>query len=161
MGVAAALVGAAVVSAGVGDGGDFDDFARRNEAYCAEAPSRQCFDRGFVFADADRDGAVTIAEAHRFHDGFRSWGLARRAEMPPADQEALLATLLAVQVVGIDAIFASYDADGDGRLTRAEAAADLRLDDRPMPVLLEDPEAVDWARLRARLGPAALLLGDV
>jgi hypothetical protein len=63
--------------------------------------------------------------------------------------------------LGIDTIFESYDADGNGQLTRDEAAADLRLDARPLPVLLEDPDAVDWTRLRARLGPAAILLADV
>ena len=159
--MAATLIGVAtVVSAEVDDGRGFDDFARRSEAYCAEAPSRRCFDNGFRFADADGDGGVSIVEARRFHDGVRSWSLAHRAEMSPADQQALLAALLIVQAAGVDAIFASYDADEDGRLTRGEAAADLRLDDRPMSVLLDDPNAVDWARLRARLGSAGLLLGD-
>ncbi len=152
---------AAIVVAEVGGGTGFDEFARTSGVYCAEAPSRQCFDRGFAFADRDGSGSVSLAEARRFHDEFRSWGLAHRAEMPAPDQQALLAGLLVVQAVGVDTIFASYDADGDGRLTRSEAAADLRLDDRPMPVLLEDARGVDWARIRARLGPAAILLGDV
>lgn len=161
MGVAAAVGVAAIVAAEVGGETGFDEFARTNGVYCAEAPSRQCFDRGFAFADRDGNGGVSLAEAHRFHDGFRTWGLAHRAAMPAADQQALLAGLLVVQAVGVDAIFASYDVDGDGRLTRSEAAADLRLDDRPMPVLLDDPRAVDWARVRTRLGPAAVLLVDM
>lgn len=161
LGAAATFGVVAVVAAEVGRESGFDEFARTNAVYCAEAPSRQCFDRGFAFADRDGNGTVDLAEARRFHDGFRSWGLAHRAAMPAADQQALLGGLLAVQAVGVDAIFASYDADGDGRLTRGEAAADLRLDDRPMPVLLDDPRGVDWARVRARLGPAAVLLGDV
>jgi hypothetical protein len=76
-------------------------------------------------------------------------------------QQALVASLLVVQLVGIDTIFDSYDADRNGQLTRDEAAADLRFDARPLPVLFEDPDAVDWTRLRARLGPAAILLADV
>ncbi|MBT5416279.1 MAG: hypothetical protein HOK81_16890, partial [Rhodospirillaceae bacterium] len=57
--------------------------------------------------------------------------------------------------VGIDDIVTSYDADGDGKLTQAEALADVTLDDRPLGSLLLDPDAVDREAFANRLGAAA------
>ncbi len=45
-----------------------------------------------------------------------------------------------------------YDTDGDGALTQAEATADLKLDERPVPELVRTRELVDWPRLRQRFG---------
>ena len=66
--------------------------------------------------------------------------------------------LLVIQAVGPDQLFASYDADGDGLLSREEVTADIRLDKRPLPEILSDPSSVDWNGLAARAGDAAPLL---
>jgi hypothetical protein len=63
-----------------------------------------------------------------------------------------------IQTVGPDALFESYDTNRDGALTKEEALADIRLDQRPLPQVLSDPNAVDWRRLTDRAGMAAPLL---
>jgi hypothetical protein len=63
-----------------------------------------------------------------------------------------------IQTVGPDALFESYDTNRDGALTKEEALADIRLDQRPLPQVLSDPNSVDWRRLTDRAGMAAPLL---
>ena len=60
--------------------------------------------------------------------------------------------------VGIDNLIASYDTNGDGFLSKEELLADVKLDQRPLPVVLSDPKSVDWDRLAGRAGVAAPLL---
>ncbi|HWL69739.1 MAG TPA: hypothetical protein VNS22_15325 [Geminicoccus sp.] len=139
----------------------FDRFVRETGPACALKASSACFERIFRFADRDRDGALDLAELEGLQTRGREWLLGHSRELPPADKQAAVLTLLAIDFVGLDHLFASYDADGDGLLTREEVSADLTLDERPVPVLVEDPDAVDWDRLMERLGTGAAVLKDV
>lgn len=139
----------------------FDRFVRETGPACALAASSACFDRIFRFADTDRDGALDLGEAQEMRDHARQWVLAHSGDLRPADRRGAVVTLLAVDYVGIDQLFASYDVDGDGLLTREELSADIRLDDRPVTALVKDPDAVDWDRLIDRLGSGAAVLKDV
>ena len=56
------------------------------------------------------------------------------------------------QYAGHGYFVSAWDEDGDGLVSMDELTADLALDDRPLPVLLQDEEAVDWASVRSRLG---------
>lgn len=157
------LAGAGNASAGSApeDVTRFERFARQAGPFCAQASSRACFERAWTFADLDRDGLLSLPEAQRMHALVRNWTLQHRAELAEPDRRGLAVGLLVVQMVGLDELFRSYDADRDGRLTKPELLADVRLDERPLPVLSRDPKAVNWASLQARLGPAAMLLGDL
>ncbi|MDX6750949.1 hypothetical protein SH611_14095 [Geminicoccaceae bacterium 1502E] len=139
----------------------FDSFVREGGRHCATASSKACFARGFGFADRDGDGLLSLEEARAVHGALRDWTLANRDQLAEPDRRGLAVGLLVVQLVGLEAIFGSYDENGDGRLSRAELQADVRLDERPLPVLVRDPDAVDWRSLRARLGPAGALLEDI
>lgn len=135
-----------------------DRFARETAPGCVSGPATSCFDAGFRFADADASRGLSMAELDELRGDVLDWTKANRERLTKGDRQAILATLAIVELAGLGTIFSSYDADQDGELSRAETLADLRLDDRPLPKLAADPEVVDWARLRGRLGPAAALL---
>ncbi len=81
-----------------------------------------------------------------------------RGALPPLERRLADGLLWTVDLIGTDTLFAGYDTDGDGRLTAGELFADIRIDGRPLGALLRDPEAIDWARMRARFGRAVMLL---
>lgn len=138
--------------------GTLERFIETNVPFCMKAPAVQCVDRGFAFADRDHDQRLSLAEAKATQLELNRWTKANARRLPPQDREKLVMGLLLVQTVGPEQIFKSYDADGDGALTREEVTADIRLDRRPLPEILSDPASVDWDALSARAGEAAPLL---
>jgi hypothetical protein len=152
---------AAPAAAGTPTPAAFDRFVREIGPACSIKASSACFERIFRFADSDKDGALDLAEMQALRDRSREWLLGHSRELPAADKQAAVLTLLAVDFVGLDRLFASYDADGDGLLTREEVSADIALDDRPVPILVKDPAAVNWDQLLGRLGTGAAVLKDV
>ncbi|WP_027132728.1 EF-hand domain-containing protein [Geminicoccus roseus] len=139
----------------------FDRFLRETGPACSLVASRDCFERIFRFVDRNRDGALDRLEMQDLHDHARAWMLENSAQLPAVDRQAAVLTMLAIDFVGLDQLFVSYDADGDGLLTRAEISADITLDERPVPVLVKDPGAVNWDQLLGRLGAGAAVLKNV
>lgn len=135
-----------------------DRFLRANVGFCMEAPAIQCIDRGFGFADRDRNQRLSLAEVKTAQDEVTRWTQTNGRRLPAHEREKLVLGLLVVQTVGPEQLFKSYDADRDGELTREEVTADLKLDKRPLPELLADPSTIDWNALSARAGQAAPLL---
>ena len=72
-----------------------------------------------------------------------------------------LVVLMVLKQTGLPKLFDSFDADGDGALTRAELFADFRFDKRPFAKLAADPSAVDWATFGKRFGPIGALLASL
>ncbi len=138
-----------------------DRFARETAPRCVSVPATTCFEVSFHFADADGSGGLSRAELDTLRRDVLDWTRLNRERLAPGDRQGILATLAVIEVAGFESLFASYDADGDGVLSRVELLADLRLDERPLPQLAADPGAVDWDSLRRRLGPAALLLDQL
>jgi hypothetical protein len=160
--VSVLVAATAAVAAVTPDGLErFDSFARSAGPFCAQAASRQCFERAFTFADADGDGGLSLTEVDEVRVTTLDWTRANRDELSPNDRKGILGALALVEVAGLEHLFASYDADGDGELDRKELQADVKLDDRPLPKLVHDPNAVNWASVRGRLGPAAMLLDGI
>ena len=135
-----------------------DRFLSASVPLCMKAPAVRCVDRGFAFADGDGDGKLSPPEVQATRAQVDSWAKANARRLPQQERERLLVGLLVVQAVGPQQLFASYDADGDGFLTRDEVTADIRLDKRPLPEILADPSSIDWSGLAARAGDAAPLL---
>jgi hypothetical protein len=156
-----ATLGAALAATSARDLDQLDRFARDTGPFCAQASSRLCFERSFRFADADGDGELSLGEMRELKALVLDWTRANRERLAPADRRGILATLAIIDLAGLESLIQSYDTDGNGRLSRAELLADVRLDDRPLPVLVADPGVVDWPRLRGRLGPAGALLDAV
>lgn len=141
-----------------GQGQNLDRLITGVGPLCMKAPAAQCIDQGFAFADQDRNQRLSPAEARRVHDEVNAWTKVNAPKLPPQERERLLLGLAVVQTVGPDAIFASYDTNRDGGVTKDELLADVRLDQRPLPQVLSDPSAVDWQRLTDRAGMAGPLL---
>lgn len=135
-----------------------DRFARETAPGCVSGPATSCFDVSFRFADADGSRGLSVAELDALRFDVLEWTKLNRERLTRNDRQAILATLAMVELAGLERLFASYDSDADGELSRPEVLADLRLDERPLPQLAADPQVVDWDRLRDRLGPAAAML---
>lgn len=155
--LAAAVPAAAQTTAPAGTA-RIDRFVRDNAQLCAQAASTDCFDRSFRFADTDRDGQLSLPELQALQADMFEWLRANRDRLSPGDRRGVFGTLAIVEMAGLPRLFASYDEDGDGKLNRTELLADVRLDERPLALLVRDPEAVNWSSLRKRLGAAAPLL---
>lgn len=138
-----------------------DRFARETAPRCISIPATTCFEVSFRFADADGGGGLSRSELDTLRRDVLDWTRLNRERLAPADRQGILATLAVIEVAGFENLFASYDTDRDGELSRQELLADVRLDERPLPQLAADPGAVDWHGLRQRLGPAALLLDQL
>jgi hypothetical protein len=135
-----------------------DRFLESNVKFCMKAPAVQCIDRGFAFADLDRNRHLSLAEAKETQAEVNRWVKANARRLPPQERERLVMGTLLLQTVGPEQLFRSYDANRDGELSRDELTADLRLDKRPLPEILSDPSSIDWNALSARAGEAAPLL---
>lgn len=135
-----------------------DRFVQDSAIVCAQSASTACFDRSFRFADTDRDGQLSLPELQSLQADLFEWLRVNRDRLSPGDRRGVFGALAIVELAGLPRLFASYDEDDDGKLSRTEILADVRLDERPLALLVRDPDAVDWSSLRKRLGAAAPLL---
>lgn len=140
------------------DSASLERFLAASAPFCLKAPAVQCVDQGFAFADRDRDRKLSLAEVQAIQGEVTDWAKGNGRRLPPADRDKLIVGLLLIQTVGPQQLFASYDGNRDGALTREELTADIRLDKRPLPEILSDPASIDWDSLAARAGDAAPLL---
>ena len=125
---------------------------------CLKAPAAQCVDKGFAYADRDRNGRLSLPEARAVEAEVAAWTKAKANKLPPEERQRLVTGMVVFQTVGVENVFASYDVNGDGALTKEEVLADVKLDQRPLPQVLSDPNSVNWDRLAGRAGGAAPLL---
>lgn len=153
--VAAATPVAASTTAGVDAG--FDRTLRQLGGFCAKGPALTCAERFFTLADADADGVLAPAEIDGFKARLQAWTAASQQTLNPTDLRALQVGFLLADTIGIENAMLLYDDDGDGALSFAEATADLNLDGRPLPQLVQQRELVDWPAVRRRFGATAML----
>lgn len=152
------VLAAAPASAATAPDATLEGFIQASVPFCSKAPAAQCVDRGFAFADRDRSGRLSLAEAHTTQGELNRWTKANARRLPAQEREKLVMGLLLLQTVGPEQVFRSYDLDRDGELSREELTTDIRLDQRPLPEILSDPSSIDWNALSARAGDAAPLL---
>ena len=136
----------------------FDGFVRRTVPMCLGDASTRCYAAAFRFADQDGDGKLSLEEATRFRTLLGEWTDTHWERLDSLDRGALTLGFWVVDLAGLEALFRSYDQDGDGFLSPGELQADIRLDHRPLPEVLQDTGAIDWSVLSTRLGRAARLL---
>lgn len=154
---AALLLPAAVLA----DVPALDRLIETNRSVCEIKPAQRCIDAGWAFADANRDGVLELAEIQRVRRLTEQWVLTRGKSLPPRQQGSIVMGLMLVDSAGLPTLFANYDLNGDGRLTQAEMFADVKLDNRPLPWILADRNAVDLQASRHKLGALGPLLDGV
>lgn len=139
----------------------FDSFLAVTSPICEHQSSHLCVDSAWRFADRDSDQGLSLGELKSVRDGLHAWLTWREKEIPVAQRRMVQFGLLLVDGMGLPYLVESYDADGDGAVSRTELLSDLRLDARPLGQVLLDSNAVDWEALNRRLGPIAGSLGGL
>jgi hypothetical protein len=135
----------------------FDRTLRQLGGFCARGPALACAEQFFALADADDDGLVDAPEIEDLKARLQVWTAANGQSLNATDLKALQVGFLLADTIGVERGMLLYDDDGDGSLSFAEASADLNLDGRPLPTLVQERELVNWPSLRRRFGATAML----
>ncbi len=136
----------------------FEQFIREAAPLCLRRPAIDCIDAGWAYADRDGDDRVSLDELLRVRGTLLDWTEWRDDSLHTGERAAIVFGVWLVDNVGLENLMASYNASGDGRLSREELLTDVRLDSRPLGEVLLDPEAVDRAAVARRLGPYSPML---
>lgn len=134
----------------------FDKFMTQSSPICQKQASQRCVNAGWHYADSNGDKTLSLAEVQAVRAVMNDW-LVWKNGITPREKANLAMGLWVVDSAGLPALFAGYDANGDGRLTQAELLADVRLDQRPLAEVLTDDRAVNRQRFSQRLGPLSKL----
>lgn len=130
-----------------------EKFVQSSTATCNSEPSQKCVDLGWAFADTDKNGTLSLAEVEKIRDDITAWHAWKGDTLTQRDRASFNMGIWAADRVGIANLFNSYDVNADGKLTKAELSADVKLDQRPLGQVLADPQAVNRQQFAARLGP--------
>jgi hypothetical protein len=130
-----------------------EKFVQSSGPTCQTQPAAKCVDLGWAFADRDKNGTLSLAEVETIRGDIVAWHAWKGETLRPRDRASFNMGLWAAERVGVNNLFASYDANGDGALSKAELLADVRLDQRPLGEVLADEKAVKRQQFAARLGP--------
>jgi hypothetical protein len=135
----------------------FDTFITQSNPVCQKQSSHRCVDMGWRFADRDGDGTLTLQEITAVRSDMGEWLLWKGVAIPARERANVAMGLMVVDSAGLPMLFQSYDANGDGRLTKAELLADVKLDERPLGQVLTDERSVNRKQFSQRLGPMSKL----
>ena len=131
-----------------------DRLIESNRSVCETKPAQRCI-------DANRDGVLELTEIQRVRRLTEQWVLSKGKSLPPRQQGSIVMGLMLVDSAGLPTLFGNYDLNGDGKLTQKELFADVKLDNRPLPWILADRNAVDLQTSRRKLGALGPLLDSV
>ncbi len=136
----------------------FSGYITQATNLCFALPAMRCVEHGFAFADRNADQGLSADELTEVDRDMRAWWEKSRERLPTQANLAIGLGLLTTQYAGHAYFVRAWDEDGDGLVSIDELIADLSLDERPLPILLSDKNAVDWESLRGRLGQYGALL---
>ena len=136
----------------------FEQFIQSSGPVCQRQPAADCVEVGWHFADRDASGQLSLEELQAMRGRVLDWSAWRGQSLRKAERAAVTLGIWLVDSVGLDALFAGYNSDGDGGLSRQELLADVKLDQRPLIQVLRDPKAVNRKGVARRLGKLAPLM---
>lgn len=128
-----------------------EEFMTRARPLCPLVPAERCIDIAWRFADRDADQRLSTQELAAVRTEIGAWMLWKGDRLSPNDQASIALGLWMIDSVGLERLVGRYDIDGDRRISRAELLADLRLDQRPLPQILKDPNGLDREAMSRRL----------
>ena len=166
--VALGMVGVCLSGAAVGQEAQpsarvalLERFLKLSTPVCQKEPSARCVDVGWRYADTDRDGTLSVAELEVVRETAQDWYAWKSKSMSAQERTSVGLGLAIVQSMGVERLMQSYDANGDGRLTKEEALVDVHLDERPLGDVLRDPNGLDRQATARRLGVMGPLFGQL
>jgi hypothetical protein len=130
----------------------FDRFIAASSPVCSFEPSGHCVDMGWHFADTNRDGYLEPSEVKAVRAEVQDWLTWKGGDLTGPQRTGVTLGLIVIDSIGLDNIFAGLNTAGSGKLSRAELLTDVKLDDRPLGKVLQDPNSVDRKDLAHRLG---------
>lgn len=136
----------------------FDGFIASSGPVCQRQASGRCVDLGIGFADRDGDGRLSVDELDTVRREMKAWLAWKGPKLTAAERTGASLGVWLIDTAGLPALFDSFDANADGRVTRSELLADVRLDQRPLGDVLLDPESVDRSAVASRVGKLAPFL---
>lgn len=150
--VALLIVGASAGAVAEPNLAAFDQFVSRTSPICQFGRAPECVTLAWRFADADGDQGLSVAELRAIREDVEAWAIWRQDQLAAHERSGIALGLWLIDAIGVEYFHAAYDADHDGRISRTELLADVRLDDRPIGDVLLDPAAVDHRAIGRRLG---------
>ena len=139
----------------------FEKFMMTSSPICSHKPSLDCLNTGWQFADANKDGYLELSEVMAVRTAFVEWMEWKSPALPASQRTGVAIGILVLDTIGIDNIFAGLNTSGNGKLSRAELLADIKLDSRPLGAVLADPKAVDRKAIAARVGKFAPIVNSM
>ncbi len=136
----------------------FHVFIQEISPICQYEPADVCVSLAMQYADADGDGLISLSELQDLQMVVQAWSARYGDSFPAKTRSGLLLGQFLVNSAGLEALFAGFDANNDGYLSKEELLQDTRLDERPLGMVLLDPDAVDRHALASRFGSLAPLL---
>ena len=130
-----------------------EKFVKSSALTCQTQPSAKCVDLGWAYADRDKNGTLSLAEVEIIQGDIVAWHAWKGDTLTARDRASFNMGIWAAERVGLGNLFASYDTDANGALTKSELLADVKLDQRPLGQVLADEKAVNRQKFASRLGP--------
>lgn len=135
-------------------------FLDRVDRLCRTAPANKCVDAGLRFAAAHPGDGLSLSDLSRLRERLGAWYRWRQDSLALQARLSFGAGLLLADGVGMPALHKAFDTDGNGKVSKTELLADVKMDKRPLGRVLADPKAVDRTRLARRLNlPPSLVNG--
>ena len=127
-------------------------FIEKSTVPCETQPAQTCIDLGWQFAVSQPKQGMTVADLKHLRARLGSWYDWHQKEFPSKTRGSIALGMMMADGLTMERLFSAFDTDHNGLVTQKELFADVKLDSRPLGVVLADPNAVDRAGFARRLG---------
>ena len=125
---------------------------------CKDQPARLCIGPSWKLADQDGSSGISLEELKSIRGLVASWVQTHEATLTKRDKNGILLGLGIVELLGLSRLHSGFDADKNGELSQDELLTYVSLDDRPLPKILKDSDAINWDGLAMQFGATTPLL---